>query len=323
MDDVLVELERLHTLQHEQLSITCTLQQRLKTFPLKKKGMKSHTLSFGDELEGMMKREKSRRCHVPSVDELGSVLMRSDFKPSASFSEEITAPTAPTAPSAPVEPTRVIPSEVADADADADVGKLNFSRLNRGAHSQILENWRPHVSEQGEEPDDRGSRILLKTPKLLYLAIPLQGLILLVSLLLQSNHVYFSTIMGLLFYIAGSALQHGSRCKTKSQDLRCPWLLLKSLRSRDLALAVGRLNELLGCIFLCILLCICLCICLYICLYICLFICLCICLCLRLLHLRRFQVLCRLQPVLEERLRSGLREQINVLRAQANMGAST
>lgn len=173
MDDLLVELERLHTLQHEQLSITCALQQRLKTFPSKPLKPKSHTLSFGDELESMiMKREKSRRrCHVPSVDELGSVLMRSDFKPNGngSFcSEDITAPTAPSAPSAPsaphADPTPVMPSEVPD---DNDVGKLTFSRLNRGAHSQILENWRPDVSEQGEEPDDRGSRILLKTPKLL------------------------------------------------------------------------------------------------------------------------------------------------------------
>lgn len=98
-----------------------------------------------------------------------------------------------------------------------------------------------------------------------YVAMPLQALIAVASLLLSDSWhnlqvQYFSSIISKVFYIIASALWLAwfylmialplswlwvTLLILDTSSLRCPLLLLISLRSRDVMLAVGKLNEFL------------------------------------------------------------------------------
>lgn len=112
---------------------------------------------------------------------------------------------------------------------------FTLSNINKGAQSEILEKW--VVQEDGQEPDDLGSKILLKMPRILYVAVPVQALILAACLLFSDSlsnlqGQYYSSIISKFFYTMASAV--------------CPYFLLTSLRSADLMLSVGKLNEFLA-----------------------------------------------------------------------------
>eukprot|EP00913_Durusdinium_trenchii_P023769 g22323.t1 len=114
-------------------------------------------------------------------------------------------------------------------------GTISLANLNKGAHKEILESWGAQ-DEQGEDARARSSE-LVSDIVVRYALIPLQAMIS-VSFLLASNSMrelqvnHFSSIVSRFLYIAASAV--------------CPFLLFRSLSSRDLKLAVGRLNEFLA-----------------------------------------------------------------------------
>eukprot|EP00435_Cladocopium_sp_Y103_P065258 s2097_g27.t1 len=284
MDDesVLKELEslqQLHVEQHQQLSLALNkshaLMQKFKTLMPENKSVTLHSIPSQKSQRREDGKESFRsakiQSRVQSVEQLGFALVfgesarKTHSAPSMESDESIQNidPSTKTGrlgshqpsmfPASGSQPFDLIPVPmVGDVNGPAEIpgaldpglngGKqahttLTLSNINKGAQSEILEKW--VVQEDGQEilPDDLGSKVLLKMPRILYVAVPVQALILAACLLfsdsLRNLQVqYYSSVISKVFYTIASAV--------------CPYFLLTSLRSADLMLSVGKLNEFLA-----------------------------------------------------------------------------
>mmetsp|Transcript_73681 Transcript_73681/g.149056 ORF Transcript_73681/g.149056 Transcript_73681/m.149056 type:complete len:539 (-) Transcript_73681:232-1848(-) len=280
-ESVLKELEslqQLHVEQHQQLSLALSnshaLMEKFKTLTSQKKSVTIHSMPSQKSQRREDRRESFRsakiQSRVQSVEQLGFALVfgesaRKTHRPSIESDESIqnidpstmtgrlgSQPSQPSLfPASGSQPFDLIPVPmVGDVNVPAELPgaldpglngekrghtTLTLSNINKGAQSEILEKW--VVQEDGQEPDDLGSKILLKMPRILYVAVPVQALILAACLLFSDSlgnlqGQYYSSVISKFFYTIASAV--------------CPYFLLTSLRSADLMLSVGKLNEFLA-----------------------------------------------------------------------------
>lgn len=280
-ESVLKELEslqQLHVEQHQQLSLALSnshaLMEKFKTLTSQKKSVTIHSMPSQKSQRREDRRESVRsakiQSRVQSVEQLGFALVfgesaRKTHRPSIESDESIqnidpstmtgrlgSQPSQPSMfPASGSQPFDLIPVPmVGDVNVPAELPgaldpglngekrghtTLTLSNINKGAQSEILEKW--VVQEDRQEPDDLGSKILLKMPRILYVAVPVQALILAACLLFSDSlsnlqGQYYSSVISKFFYTIASAV--------------CPYFLLTSLRSADLMLSVGKLNEFLA-----------------------------------------------------------------------------
>lgn len=280
-ESVLKELEslqQLHVEQHQQLSLALSnshaLMEKFKTLTSQKKSVTIHSMPSQKSQRREDRRESVRsakiQSRVQSVEQLGFAVVfgesaRKTHRPSIESDESIqnidpstmtgrlgSQPSQPSMfPASGSQPFDLIPVPmVGDVNVPAELPgaldpglngekrghtTLTLSNINKGAQSEILEKW--VVQEDGQEPDDLGSKILLKMPRILYVAVPVQALILAACLLFSDSlsnlqGQYYSSVISKFFYTIASAV--------------CPYFLLTSLRSADLMLSVGKLNEFLA-----------------------------------------------------------------------------